>query len=134
MMTASTWLAKLIFSHLMTDFVLQPARWVEDRREKHFASLRLYLHGLVTALTAWCLIGWSYWGVALIILTTHTVIDGWKSYQERTPAYFVIDQLLHLAVIAGCWYFTFYDWNNVRVVWDGLSDAPHTWILIAAFA
>lgn len=132
-MTASTWLVKLILAHLLTDFVLQPTQWVGDRRIKHFASPKLYLHGLVTALVALCFIGWPYWIVVLVILVTHTAIDGWKSYQEQTPRYFVIDQLLHLAVIAGCWYFTFYDWNNIRLAWARLNDTPHTWILIAAF-
>jgi hypothetical protein len=133
MITGSLWLTKLILAHLLTDFILQPSQWVKDRNEKHFASVKLYLHGLITALVAWAMIGWAWWIVALIILVTHTVIDGWKSYQERSARYFLIDQFLHLAVIAGCWYFTFDGGGVVRLGWQRLNDDPHSWTVIAAF-
>ncbi|HZE86071.1 MAG TPA: DUF3307 domain-containing protein [Puia sp.] len=133
MMNGSLWLTKLILAHLLTDFVLQPSQWVKDRNERHFASAKLYLHGLVTALVAWAMIGWYYWPVALVILVTHTAIDGWKSYQERNARYFIIDQLLHLAVIAGCWYFTFDGGSVIHLYWQQLNNDPHAWIVIAAF-
>src|SRR5450432_170857 len=110
MITASTWLIKLILAHLLTDFMLQPKSWVNDRNEKHFASYKLYFHGCITALMAWLLMGLQYWVPAIIILVTHILIDGWKSYQKKTVTYFLIDQLLHLLVIAGCWYFIFITW------------------------
>ncbi|HLZ86558.1 MAG TPA: DUF3307 domain-containing protein, partial [Puia sp.] len=61
MMPSHLWLTKLILSHLLTDFVLQPSSWVEDRGKKHFASRKLYLHALITAGLAFILIGWQYW-------------------------------------------------------------------------
>jgi hypothetical protein len=127
------WLIKLILSHLVTDFVLQPADWVEDRAKKHFASAKLWLHVLVTAGLAYILIGWQYWGVALIILFSHLFIDGWKSYRPARLCYFLIDQALHLAVILGCWAYIFSD----RSFWAGLPqrlDAdPHNWVVLMAF-
>ncbi|HEX3025142.1 MAG TPA: DUF3307 domain-containing protein, partial [Chitinophagaceae bacterium] len=55
MITGSAWLLKLLLSHLLTDFILQPKTWVEGRKQKHFASFKLYLHGFITALIAWTL-------------------------------------------------------------------------------
>jgi uncharacterized protein DUF3307 len=133
MMTGSIWLIKLVVSHLLTDFILQPTQWVTDRNEKHFASLKLYLHGGITALLAWVMIGWEYWQVALIILITHTLIDGWKSYRPKNAGYFIIDQLLHLAVIAGCWYFTFGSWDMICRSGHQLNTDPQIWLLFAAF-
>jgi hypothetical protein len=133
MITGSVWLTKLILAHLLTDFILQPSQWVKDRSEKHFASVKLYLHGLITALVAWTMIGWAYWAIALIILVTHTLIDGWKSYQERNARYFIIDQILHLSVIAGCWYFIFDGASLTRLCWQRLNGSPHSWMVIAAF-
>ena len=104
---AAVWLIKLILAHLITDFLLQPTSWVNNRRQKHFASPELYFHGMVTALFAWMMIGWQYWIVSLIILLTHTLIDGWKSYQKNKVKYFLIDQLLHLLIIVCCWYIIF---------------------------
>jgi len=75
MATASLWLIKLILSHLITDFILQPLQWIQKRKEKHFAAVPLYIHGMLTAILAWVFIGWQYWGVALIILVSHILID-----------------------------------------------------------
>src|ERR1700712_5431122 len=99
----STWLIKLILAHLITDFILQPKSWVENRNQHHFASIKLYLHGCITAILAWLLMGPAYWPQAIVILVTHILIDGWKSYRKATITYFLIDQLLHLLVMAGCW-------------------------------
>jgi hypothetical protein len=133
MMIGTTWLTRLLLAHLLTDFVLQPVSWVEDRNQKHFASGKLYLHGLLTAAVAYILAGWSYWIVALIILISHTIIDGWKSYQPQRVRYFLIDQLMHLVVIAGCWYFIFLDWQAIKGFWSWLNSDPHKWVLMTAF-
>lgn len=133
MIAGSVWLAKLLIAHLLTDFVLQPTSWVEDRRKKHFASVKLYIHVAVTSLMACLLIGWAYWPVVLVILVTHWLIDGWKSYRPDNATYFLADQLLHLAVIAGCWWFTFTDHEGLYAICRQWSADPHHWIVVAAF-
>ncbi len=132
MVIESIWLIKLLLAHLLTDFILQPSAWIESRNKKHFASGKLYLHGFVTALAAWILIGWSYWLVALVILITHILIDGWKSYQERNVVYFLADQLMHLIIIFACWYFTFIRWANVQQGWSRLNGNEHFWLIVTA--
>ncbi|MEO6229508.1 MAG: DUF3307 domain-containing protein [Ferruginibacter sp.] len=133
MMIASIWLTKLILAHLITDFILQPKSWVANRTQKHYASPKLYLHGIITGLLAWVMIGWQYWLVALIIFVTHTIIDGWKSYRRPTIGYFLADQLMHLLVIAGCWYFTFIKWSDVLHSWQQTSMQIGVWKTITAF-
>lgn len=133
MTTASVWLIKLVLAHLLTDFILQPKRWVEDRDAKHFASGKLYLHGLVTALLAWIMTGPQYWLTALVILVTHILIDGWKSYRKKMVLYFLVDQLLHLGVIAICWCTLFVSWRDVQIAWQQLNTAADTWKIITAF-
>ena len=133
MIIESIWLIKLLLSHLITDFILQPTSWVDDRIAKHYASGKLYLHGLITALLAWVMIGWQYWLVAIVILITHITIDCWKSYQKRTLTYFLTDQLLHFIIMIGCWYFTFIKWKDVQLLWQQLNIQPATWKLIIAF-
>jgi hypothetical protein len=133
MITGTVWLVKLLTAHLLTDFVLQPASWVEDRNHKHFASSKLYWHVLLTAAVAYLLIGWSYWIVALVILVSHLLIDGWKSYQPQRTRYFLTDQALHLAVIAGCWWFSFPNGKALGEIVNQWSVEPHHWVLVAAF-
>jgi hypothetical protein len=133
MMSAHLFLIKLILAHLLTDFVLQPRAWVEDRNQNHFASAKLYWHVLLTAVVAYVFIGWQYWLAALIIFVTHLLIDGWKSYRPQRIRYFLIDQLLHLAVIFGCWLLTFGDGAFFRQLRQGLHMDVHGWVLLAAF-
>jgi hypothetical protein len=133
MITGSVWLTKLLIAHLLTDFVLQPAAWVEDRQRKHFTSVKLFWHALLTAAVAYMLIGWNYWAVALIIFITHWLVDGWKSYRPQKTRYFLADQLLHLLVIAGCWWFSFPNndlLDKIGAVW---TMDPHNWVVAAAF-
>ena len=126
------WLIKLILAHLLTDFVFQPGRWIESRNKKHFQSVHLYIHGFITAILAVLLIGFQYWWVAVVILVTHILIDGWKSYQPNTTRYFLIDQCLHLLVIFVCWYFVFLNADDVIAAWD-LINTKNVIIIITAY-
>jgi len=126
------WLIKLILAHLLTDYVLQPTTWIENRNKKHFQSVYLYVHGLLTAIVALLLIGIDYWWVILIILVTHTLIDGWKSYQPNETKYFLIDQCLHLLVILVCWYIAFLNAEDVVAAWDVINTKDII-ILITAY-
>lgn len=132
-MIASIWLTKLILAHLISDFILQPKSWVEDRNAKHFASPKLYLHGLVTAIVAFVCTGFIYWQVTLVILITHILIDGWKSYQKQSIAYFLVDQGLHLMVIVCCWYVIFLNWDQLSNAVKLLNENKNIWKILAAF-
>jgi len=127
------WLTKLLLSHLLADFLLQKTKWVTDRNTKHFKSPWLYVHTFIAAGLAWLLIGWEYWVVALIIFITHTVIDGWKSYQRDEVKYFLLDQTFHLLVIAGCWWFTFYGFSDLETNWKDITTNSPFWIMLTAF-
>jgi len=132
MIPGYVWLIKLVLSHLVTDFILQPSSWVEDRNKYHFASVKLYLHVAITTLMAWIFMGFAYPLVAVTIFVTHLLIDAWKSYRKPTVAYFIIDQLLHLLVIAVCWYIIFLDTNIIHTYWKRFNDNTHTWAVITA--
>ncbi len=129
-MIAETWLVKLLLSHLLADFVLQPRSWIENRRLKHFRSPGLYLHGCIAGIAALLLIGFAYWPVAVVIWLSHTVIDGWKSYRKDTIGWFVADQALHLAVIIGCWAFIFIRMPDIGAAVDRLAANRAAWILV----
>lgn len=126
------WLIKLILAHLLTDFVLQPSGWIESRNRNHFASPYLYIHGFITALVALLLIGFQYWLIGIVILITHILIDGWKSYQPDATKYFLIDQALHLLVLLVCWYFLFLEYDDILYAWENIN-AQNVIVLITAF-
>ncbi len=132
MIDASIWLTKVLLSHLITDFILQPKSWVKDRIEKHYASGRLYLHGLITGAMVWATIGSQYWLVSLVILATHILIDGWKSYRKPTIGYFLADQFMHIGVIFGCWYFTFFNQQDLQHALQHLNGQVSFWKMLTA--
>lgn len=132
MIIEQIWLLKLIVSHLLTDFILQPKSWIRDRNSKHFGSSRLYLHGAVTGVVALLFIGFHYWAIVSVILVTHIIIDGWKSYRRESIVYFIIDQALHFLVIIGCWYFLFISKSEVLKAYHDTLLNNKFWIFTAA--
>jgi len=133
MTAGSIWLIKIILAHLITDFILQPKNWVDQRIAKHFASPLLYLHGVITALLAFAITGFQNWMVAMVILVTHILIDGWKSYRKQTTLYFLMDQLLHLLVLMGCWYAVFLSGEHLIELIKQISVNPLLWKTCTAF-
>ncbi|MEO8583467.1 MAG: DUF3307 domain-containing protein [Flavitalea sp.] len=132
MIIEQLWLLKLLLAHLLTDFILQPKSWVVNRTRKHFLSPKLYVHGLLTGAVALAFIGLQYWMVVAIITVLHIIIDGWKSYQPPTLFYFITDQVLHMLVIATCWYFTFIQWSNVTTAIHLVKSNNNLWALVTA--
>jgi len=97
--------ARLIVAHLIGDFVLQPNSWVEDRKQKKYGSLYLYLHGLVHFCLVLCLnFDRNYIWAAAAIGAGHIILDGAKAYIKEYPLNtFMIDQILHLGIILVAW-------------------------------
>jgi hypothetical protein len=106
-------LIRLIIAHLLTDFILQPPRWIRERQLKKWRSGNLYLHALLTAITAYLLAGlWKLWWLPVIIFITHLFIDIWKSYRPARMIYFLADQLMHLLVLLVLWIFIYNQWES----------------------
>lgn len=96
---------KLILAHLLGDFILQPNSWVADKENYKLKSRFLYFHILIhIALSLILLWDLQLWWVAVLVGITHFIIDAAKlGFQnvKTKKRWFFIDQLLHLAVIAG---------------------------------
>lgn len=92
----------LLLAHLMADFVLQSNNACQNKVEKKWHSTYHYEHAAVVFALSWFAV-WnvSFWWYALVIGITHFAIDMWKSYREEKVTWFVVDQLLHIIVIAG---------------------------------
>lgn len=105
-------LLKLVIAHLLTDFVLQPSSWIEERKIKKWRSGKLYLHVALTACVAYLLVGlWHLWWLPLVIFISHLFIDIWKAYRPARMAYFLIDQFLHMLIILLVWIVLFNKWQ-----------------------
>lgn len=97
---------KLILAHIIGDFVFQPNKWVQDKKEKKHKSPYLYLHGLIHAISLVAILQFNiaYWAGVLIIVVSHLLIDLIKlnlNGRVNSILLFFSDQLAHLLVIAG---------------------------------
>jgi hypothetical protein len=102
-------LIKLLLAHLIGDFFLQPQSWVKEKEKKKLKSPKLYFHVLihvaVMTLLLWDL---SLWPIIAIIGGSHLIIDAVKLLFQKKKTkriLFFVDQLLHVLIIIGCYYF-----------------------------
>lgn len=93
---------RLLIAHILTDFFLQPAAWIESKNHDKGRSPYLYLHVLITTLVAYIFMGdWSYWYIAILIGLTHLLIDWYKvTFTSGSLFDFLFDQFLHIVVLA----------------------------------
>ena len=96
----------LLLAHILGDFCFQPDSWAVDKKRHKHRSKRLYTHLLIHAALLVLFLGFdaTYWLGFTIIIVSHYIIDLAKSHLERSShvlAYFLIDQALHIAILAG---------------------------------
>ncbi|GAA0872368.1 DUF3307 domain-containing protein [Gangjinia marincola] len=98
-------LLQLLLAHVLIDFVFQSKKMVKHKQKHRATSWVLYAHAFGAGfLTYLILQQWSQFIVPLIIAVTHFFIDLWKLNKKKDNfKYFIIDQLLHLAVIFFAW-------------------------------
>lgn len=101
-------LIPFLMVHIICDFYLQPDRWVEAKKANTYRSPQLYfhslLHGVVLLVPVMALgVNWrSAVCLVAIVAVSHFVIDLWKVTTRNGDkfSYFVIDQTLHVSVLA----------------------------------
>ncbi|GIV38554.1 MAG: membrane protein [Thermonema sp.] len=94
---------KLLAAHIAADFLLQNKYIVAHKARKRIQSIWLYAHALLHAiLTALLLqeISRMYIYIYILIFTSHLLIDIVKIYYLSGFRGFLIDQSLHVSVIA----------------------------------
>lgn len=106
---ATLWLIRLVAAHLLTDFVFQPDKWVNEKKIKKHRTPHFWYHIALTTIIAYWFTCFDTWWVAPVIFISHGLIDWWKCHQKDSTTNFVIDQVAHLIVIAIVWHFRFPD-------------------------
>ncbi len=98
---------QLLLAHVITDFVLQSQKLINQKREKKARAPFLYVHSFLAGLLTYLIVqDWNMWGIPVIIMITHFSIDLWKLNQKSDSlGYFLLDQLFHLLVLLGVWLF-----------------------------
>ncbi|MDR0940382.1 MAG: DUF3307 domain-containing protein [Mediterranea sp.] len=128
-------LLKLLLAHLLADFPLQTDLICEGKhRERPARYLFHVLHALIHAGVSYILVGqWNNWVIPLVLFVTHLTIDIVKlECWKDSITTFIIDQLLHLGVIAGLWFVLFGNAETCRFVAQSLGDY-RIWSIIIAY-
>ena len=96
---------QLILAHIITDFVIQPTKWVAHKREFKARSKYLYIHAFIAGfLTFVFLLRLEWWYIGVFVGVTHFFIDLWKlQFKKDNLKMFVSDQVLHLFMILIAW-------------------------------
>lgn len=114
-------LVKLLIAHCLTDFVLQPNKWVSHKRLRGWRSKYLWYHTALTIAVAILILSDYNWlGSILFIGLTHFFIDGLKIAAEKKLSaktnagfyLFTADQLMHIIVIVMVWLFKIDGWQH----------------------
>lgn len=134
-------LIRLIVAHLLSDFVFQSRRWAEEKDAKGFRSGYLYLHILVTGLTALLLVGDIRWLLPILGITLlHGLLDGLKSgvnqrfFARQSPIYlFVADQVMHLLIIGVVWIFVTHQFNQLTTGLTLLVHNQQFWLYLLGY-
>jgi hypothetical protein len=96
----------LLIAHFTADFYLQKYSWIMCKVENKERSIGLFKHMLVHLVLTSIAIVLS--GIALdynalialiVIISSHYIIDIWKTYRQFLLKYFLIDQIGHLLFI-----------------------------------
>ena len=130
-------LLTLVLVHLVVDFFMQSRVGIEEKAVLHYRSRFLYLHGLTHGLVSFPVLWMATADLHSSLLMTavigisHTLIDLGKSYTQRDRTlWFILDQMLHLAVILLVWLQLTAQWPLVIVLRDWLfSPGPLTVII-----
>jgi hypothetical protein len=126
----------LLLAHVIGDFYCQTGRSCTGKREQGLLGIDLYVHAFIILVLSWAVTwSWAFWWGALVIGVVHLFIDAGKGAVERTlkvggePIYrtryavwpFVVDQLLHIALIAvvAWWWSQHNGWSQFAWVNDG---------------
>jgi len=97
-------LIRLIFAHIVADFILQP-KWMVDKKKNKNRLIHI-LHGAIQGLAVYIAV-WNFkaWYVFFVLLISHLCIDYWKVTKKERLCSFIVDQCLHLFVIILLWIF-----------------------------
>ncbi len=134
-------LCGFLLAHVLGDFYFQPYSWVQSRNERHALALPLYLHALVHgALIALTLVvlGQNLSVTTILISTiiiavSHFKVDVIKSYCKQTPTAFVVDQLIHVAILLGVFLYVTEQWAYLVQLVSNVT-VQHLAVLLAYLA
>lgn len=101
-MTLLNLFLRLLFAHVLMDFVLQPNKMVSNKKSmvKKTRIKANLLHSFLHAMVAYIMVAeWEWWYIPVVIFVSHFAIDYWYKKDKDGLVPFIVDQALHLFII-----------------------------------
>lgn len=126
---------QLLLAHVLTDFVLQPAKAIKQKRKLKAKAPFLYIHAFLAGfLTYLFLQQWTHFLIPAGIMVSHFAIDLWKLKQEKdTLKLFLLDQFFHLLILLFAWLYLTKNFNEILPFFETLFSSQNTLILILGY-
>ncbi len=126
---------QLLLAHVLTDFVLQPAKAIQQKRERKVKSPFLYFHAFIAGLLTYLFLQqWTSFLVPVFIMITHFGIDLWKLNQKQDNLkIFLLDQFFHLLILLFAWLYLTENFEALFPFLGSLFGAQNTLILILGY-
>jgi hypothetical protein len=130
-----SYFVRLLLAHLLADFFLQPSRWIEDRKRRGWRAPSLWFHSLASAVSAY-LFAWQVeaWWLLPVVFVTHLLFDAAKTRTDYSAGPFIVDQIGHIAVAAGCAIIlTGASVETLVRTGESLARSQSAWALVTAY-
>jgi len=96
----STFFLPMLAGHLIADFWLQPASWIESKRQNGWKSKYLFFHAAIASvLPVLFTLQFALWWFVPVIFVIHYIIDLLKSKTSDNVWAFLVDQALHIVLL-----------------------------------
>ncbi len=132
-----TILLRLLFAHILSDFVFQCDKICEGKQGKTKKKYAYQLlHSFIHALMAYLFVAeWNNWIIPLVIFISHILIDYIKvAYAKKDVTSFIIDQLVHIAVIVVLWLSLFnYNGDFYQELFKAEWNSLKVWTIVTAY-
>lgn len=136
MMNAILILLKLLAAHIIADFFLQFDKLCQGKQEKGINGIIAQaIHALIHAVCAYLLLAdWTQWIIPVVIFITHFIIDTAKiKWHGNNTVGFLVDQLAHVAVIAGLWWGIYADPSIIQGVLTSPVHSTKFWAVLIGY-
>ncbi len=126
---------QLLLAHVLTDFVLQPAKAIKHKRKHKAKAPFLYVHAFLAGFLTYLLLQqWTSFLVPVIIMVTHFAIDLWKLNQEKDNLkLFLLDQFFHILILLLAWLYLTENLNSIIPFFESLFSSQNTLIIILGY-
>ena len=123
---------RLLSAHIVGDFLLQNKSFCEAKQNLKTVTgwVCQVVHSLIQALLTYVFVAdWTCWQLPLIIFFSHIILDLAKAALGHVNMLsFILDQLLHLAILAAIYSFILGGvWSFENVNW------PQVWVITLAY-